>query len=286
MPLDPNRLLTMPPIETRQRFTRRDTILYALGIGAEELPFVYEDRLQALPTMATILGNPGFFWQDPPFGVDWRRIVHGEIGVELYAPLPVEGEAVGLTSFGPIFDKGADKGAIVYQTRRVLVSGETVATIRSASFLRGDGGFGGSAEGQPAPQAIPDRPCDHVCILPTATNQALLYRLSGDPNPLHVDPAAAQASGFDRPILHGLATFGFAGRALLAALADNQPDRILAIEGRFSAPVYPGETIETEIWRLDDEVAAFRSRARERGVIVFNNGRLRLAPPKLAKEMR
>lgn len=273
MALDPDLFLSHPPIETRQRITPNKVILYALGVGASELPFVYEDGLKALPGMAVIMAYPGFIWRDPKFGVDWKNILHGETSIICHAPLPVSGELTGSSTFGPVFDKGAAKGAIVYQTREIHhEDGTHVATVRNATFLRGDGGFGGSSEGQPAPHAMPDRAPDIVHILPTAANQALIYRLSGDMNPLHIDPVVAAAAGFARPILHGLCTFGIAGRSLLAALADNEPARIRRIDARFSSPVYPGETIRTEIWRETAGSAAFRARVVERDLVVLNNG--------------
>lgn len=273
MPLDPDLLLSLPPIETRQRITPNKVILYALGVGAHELPFVYEDGLQALPGMAVVMAYPGFIWRDPALKVDFTKILHGETSIICHVPLPVSGELIGRTTFGPIFDKGAAKGAVVYQTREVHhEDGTHVATVRNASFLRGDGGFGGTADGQPAPHALPDRAPDLVHALPTAENQALLYRLSGDLNPLHVDPAAAKAGGFPRPILHGLCTFGIAGRALLRSLAGNDAARIKRIDARFSSPVFPGETIRTEIWREGAGTAVFRSSVIERDTLVLNNG--------------
>jgi acyl dehydratase len=185
----------------------------------------------------------------------------------------VEGEVLGRATFGPIFDKGAAKGAVAYQTREIyLADGTHVATVRNASFLRSEGGFGGNSEGQPKPRAIPERAPDVAVALATATNQATIYRLSGDLNPLHIDPAVAQAAGFPRPILHGLATYGVVGRAILAALCDNMPERLKRLDARFSNPVFPGETIRTEIWHAGVGMAAFRAIAAERGQIVLNNG--------------
>lgn len=271
---DPDLLLGLPPIEVRNPITPNKVMLYALGVGATELPFVYGENLQALPTMAVTMGYPGFIWRDPAYKVDWQKILHAETSFTLHAPLPTTGELIGRTTFGPIFDKGA-KGAVVYQTRTVHhEDGTHIATVRNANFLRGDGGFGGSSEGQPAPQPIPDRAPDLVHTLPTAANQALIYRLSGDMNPLHADPAVAQAAGFKAPILHGLCTFGVAGRALLAALCDNDPSRMKRMDVRFSSPVYPGETIVTEIWKDGPGIASFRCKVAERDLVVLNNGLL------------
>jgi len=273
MPLDPERLLSQPPVEAVTALTKRDAILYALGVGASELQFVYEENLKALPTMAAVLGYPGFMWREPKYGLDWKRILHGEMALELHAPLPVEGEVRGVTTIGPIFDKGADKGAVIYSTRRIYDAfGALVATVGGATFARGDGGFGGSAAGQPEPHPIPQRAPDVIHEIATAENQALIYRLSGDYNPLHIDPAVAKAGGFPRPILHGLCSYGVAGRSILAVLCGNEPTRLRRLNLRFSNPVFPGETIRTEIWREAEGRAAFRSSVVERGVVVLNNG--------------
>jgi len=273
MALDPDRLLALPPLETSQTFSRKDVILYALGVGAHELPFVFEEGLKTLPTIGLILANPGFFWKDPRYGVDWRRVLHGESSIVLHAPLPPEGEVRSVTTFGPVFDKGPEKGAICYQTRKVYdADGGQLATVRNASFLRGDGGFGGSSEGQPKPHPVPGRPPDDVQILPTADNQGLIYRLSGDLNPLHIDPAVALSGGFPKPILHGLCTFGIAGRSILGLLCNNEPERLQRLDIRFSSPVFPGETIRTEIWREQEGRAAFRSTVDERNVVVLDHG--------------
>jgi acyl dehydratase len=253
-------------------------MLYALGVGAQELPFVYEDGLKVLPTMATVLAYPGFVWKDFDLGADWRKVLHGETSVEIHAPLPVEGELVGSTTFGPIFDKGADKGTVCYVTREIRdAAGTLVATVRNSSFLRGDGGRGGSSEPQRKPHPLPERAPDESVTLETTANQAMIYRLSGDYNPLHIDPEVAKAGGFDRPILHGLATYGVAGRAVLAALCGNDPARLKRLDARFASPVFPGETIRTDIWREGDGRASYRSSVVERDLVVLNNGYVEFA---------
>ncbi|MGC4251010.1 MAG: MaoC/PaaZ C-terminal domain-containing protein [Sphingobium sp.] len=273
-PFSPEALLARKvPIENS--WSERDTILYALGVGADDLPFVYEKQLVALPTMAAAVGYPGFdFWTAPELGIDTGRIVHGETEVLLHRPLPSAGQFSSINQVEQIWDKGEGKGAVVRQTRQIHdAQGVHIATVTNSSMLRGNGGFGGRTEGQPAPRPVPDdRQPDEVVTLATAPNQALLYRLSGDYNPLHIDPAAAQAVGFDRPILHGLCTFGVAGRAILAALCGNDPARLRRIGVRFSSPVYPGETISVEIWKGADGTASFRAIAKERGTTVLNNG--------------
>jgi acyl dehydratase len=275
---DPVRLVARAPLETRQALTAEQVMLYALGVGADELRFVYEKGLEVLPTMAVALAYPGFVWRDPELGVDWQRLLHAETGITIHAPLPVSGDLVGHTRFGPVFDKGAEKGAIAYHVREIYDAGGThLATVRNGSFLRGNGGCGSTPGDQAKPHAIPGGAPDHVVDLATAANQALIYRLSGDLNPLHVDPQLAAKAGFPRPILHGLCTFGVAGRAVLAALCDNRPQRLKRLDVRFSAPVFPGETIRTEIWREGDDRAAYRASVIERDTVVLNNGYVEFA---------
>jgi acyl dehydratase len=267
--------------EAEQQLTRRDTILYALGIGlgaepcdAHQLRFVYEDGLQALPTMAIVLAYPGHWHGDPETGITRSHVVHGEQGFRIVKPLPVEGHLVGQTRVTGLVDKGADKGALLMTegTVRDKASGEAICTLTSTAFCRADGGFGGPSGPVKTPHAIPAAPAQHVCDLPTLPQAALIYRLSGDYNPLHADPAYAQRAGFKAPILHGRCTFGVAGHAILKTLCEYDPARLVAMEGRFSSPVYPGETIRTEMW-LDGNVVSFRATVPARGVTVLNNGR-------------
>ncbi|MGE5501374.1 MAG: MaoC/PaaZ C-terminal domain-containing protein [Ignavibacteriales bacterium] len=282
MALDYDYLMSLPPIETRHVFSVRDTILYALGVGAgldaptdpHELQFVYEEGLKALPTMAVVLAYPGFWAKDPKYGLDWRRVLHGEQSIELHRPLPVAGELRGLTTIDAIFDKGADKGAVLYSSRRIedVASGELVATVRHSSFLRGDGGFGGRAEGAPKPHPIPERAPDMVLQMKTRPEQALIYRLSGDYNPLHIDPEVARQAGFGAPILHGLASYGVVGRAVLRALTGGDPGRLRRYDVRFSSPVFPGETLEVALWREGAGRGALAARVVERDVRVLQNG--------------
>ena len=279
-----DKLLSLDIPEVVQTYTEKDAILYALGLGlghdplnADELPFVYEKSIKLLPTFAVVLGWPGFWARDLDTGIDWVKLVAGEQGLVLHRPLTPRGTVVGKTRVTEIIDKGPGKGALVY-SERVLVdkaTGEQIATAAQTAFCRGDGGFGGPPREAPPVHAIPERAPDQVCDLPTRPETALIYRLSGDPNPLHVDPAVAKAAGFPRPILHGLATFGIAGHAILKCLCGYDPVRLVAIAGRFSAPVFPGETIRTEMWR-DGPVVSFRARVIERDVIALNNGRAKI----------
>jgi acyl dehydratase len=285
MPIDYDKLLALKIPAVEHNYTEKDAILYALGIGLghdpmdeAELAFVYEKSLKVLPTFALVLGHPGFWIRDLDSGIDWVKILHGEQAFRLHRPLSRCGRVTGVTRVTEIIDKGQGKGALLYTERSIVdaVSGEPVATLSQTTFCRGDGGFGGPAREAPPPHPIPERAPDTVCDLGTRPEAALIYRLSGDPNPLHVEPAVAKAAGYPRPILHGLATFGLAGHALLKTICGYDPARLVAMAGRFSAPVFPGETIRTEFWR-EGAVVSFRARALERDVIVINNGRAEIS---------
>ena len=180
---------------------------------------------------------------------------------------------VGKTRILDVIDKGEGRGALVFSERRISdkQSGDLLAVLKQTTFCRADGGFGGPSHAAPQPHAIPERAPDLACDLPTRPEMALIYRLSGDSNPLHAEPGFARAAGFPKPILHGLATFGVAGHALLKSLCGYDPARLTGMAGRFSAPVYPGETIRTEMWR-DGKAVSFRARVVERDVVAINNG--------------
>ena len=272
--------------DNEQSYDVRDTMLYALGLGfgedpmdEKELAYVYEDGLMAAPSMAVILGYPGFWVSDPKTGIDWKKVLHGEQWLDILKPLPVSGKVIGRTRIDKISDKGEGKGAVMYLTRDIIdaATGDTLAQVRMSTFCRGDGGFGGENLAGPKPAQLPDRAPDHVCDLTTLPRQALIYRLSGDYNPLHSDPNVARTAGFDRPILHGLATYGLAGRAILRTLCDYDATQLTGLDVRFSAPVYPGETVRFEIWQ-DGKEARFRATVPERNnILVLNNGAARLA---------
>jgi acyl dehydratase len=281
MPVDYQRLMGFPPVETVQNLTVRDTILYALGVGAaaeaptdaSELQYVYEDGLRALPTMATVMASPGFWARDPKYGLTWQKVLLGEQSMEIHRALPVEGRLRGITTFDDVYDLGAAKGAVLHLTREVYedASGEHIATLRQTSILRADGGFGG----KPAASrrlVDPDRAPDLTLRVGTRSDQALLYRLSGDYNPLHANPQTARTAGFAAPILHGLATFGIVGRTLLKELGQNVPERMRRLGTRFSSPVYPGETLEVHVWEQGDGRASFRARVPERNATVLETG--------------
>ena len=281
MAIDYQRLKNWPFADVEHSYRAKDTILYALGLGLgadpmdrDQLRFVCEDGLRALPTMATVLAYPGQFAKNPESGIDWKRVVHGEQSVVIHKPLPAAGTVVGRTVIEEIVDKGAGKGALLYSRRdvREKETGELLASLRSTSFLRGDGGFGGPSGPTPPVHALPERAPDIVCDIATLPQAALIYRLSGDYNPLHADPEIAAMAGFPRPILHGLCTFGVAGHALLRTLCGYDPTRLRRMEARFSAPVFPGETVRTEMWRDGQGRAGFRCRVVARDAVVINNG--------------
>jgi acyl dehydratase len=230
-----------------------------------------------LPTMGTVLGHPGFWARERDTGIDWVRIVNGEQGITLHRPLTGKGTVVGRLRIIEVIDKGPGKGALVFSERKVTdkATGEPVATVTQTTFCRGDGGFGGPPRQAPEPHPIPSRAPDAVCDLATRPEAALIYRLSGDLNPLHIDPAVAKQAGYPRPIMHGLGNFGIAGHAVLRSFCGYDPHKLVAFACRFSAPVFPGETLRTEMWR-DGKIVSFRSRVVERDVIAVNNGRAEL----------
>ena len=290
---DPRRLLARAfgPIE--HAYGLRDTQLYALGVGlgadpldAGQLRYVYEGgdgaSLRALPTLANVLAYPGFWARESDTGIDWRRLVHAEQAIALHAALPPSGHVVGHNRVSALWDRGEGKGAFMQQQRelRDAGSGTLLATVTQLTLLRGNGGFanqggGGSDGAPPEPHAIPERVADHVCVLTTMPQAALIYRLSGDLNPLHADPAVARSAGFERPILHGMATMGVAAHAVLRTVLDYDPARFAGMRVRFTAPALPGDTLRTELW-VDGRVVSLRTTAVERGAVVLNNGRVDL----------
>ncbi len=281
MPLDPERLLSLKLPDIEQHYTEKDVMLYALGVGLghdpvdeRELAFVYEKNLKVLPTFPVVLGFEPFLLRDIDAGVNFEMTVHGEEHLTLHRSLATSGTILARLRILDVIDKGAGKGALLLMERAISdkVSGEPLATIRQTVFCRADGGFSGGTRPSPPVHALPDRAPDLICDLQTRPEMALIYRLSADVNPLHADPAVARAAGFERPILQGLGTFGVAGHAILCSVCDYDPARLRSIAGRFSAPVYPGETVRTEMWR-DGDVVSFRARVVERDAVAINNGR-------------
>ena len=281
-----------PFAPVRQRYTERDTMLYALSLGlgndpldAAALPFVFEGAaggLRTLPSQAVVLGYPGFWAREADTGIDWVKLLHGEQRMRLHRPLPASADIVGNNRITHLTDKGEGKGAIMVTERRLeTADGELLATVQQVSFLRGDGGYSQRDGGQPSDEPLPalrptpeDRAPDFTDAQAIRPEAALLYRLMGDFNPLHADPEVARAAGFERPILHGLASYGLVAHALVRQCADHDPARLRALDMRFTAPVFPGETLVTEIWRTPDNPNHFRLRARvaERDKVVLSHG--------------
>jgi acyl dehydratase len=282
MALNYERVMAYRSDDVAVSYGARDCMLYALGIGLGmdpvdpgQLQFVYERNLQAFPTLATVLG-----WfrplKGPEFGIDERLVVHAEQKLTLHSVLPTQGKLTSRTRVTDIIDKGPGNAAIIQFARELFAAdGTVVATIASSTLARRHGGFGGKSTATVDPAPIPDRSPDQVCSLPTPPNLALLFRLNGDVNPLHADPDHAKVVGFPRPILHGMASFGVAAHAVLRTVAEYRPERLKSIAARFVRPVFPGETLATEMW-VDGAEVSFRCRIAERDEIVLNNGRATL----------
>lgn len=261
-----------------QRYDQRDTILYALGVGAgvadADRKYVYEAEIQPVPSMAAILAREPFWIDDPRTGITVSKMLHGEQTLAIHAPVPVEGEVRSTLHVVGLYDKGPEKGAVLDMRRELYdaASGSHLATVGIRSMLRGDGGFGGQPDGLPQPHPAREGEPDIVVAMPTVSQQALIYRLSGDYNPIHIDPEVGRRAGFDGVIFHGLGTYGVVARAIVQCALDNEPSRLRQFDVRFSSPVYPGETIVVEIWKEGAGQLSFRARVKERDRIVINNG--------------
>ncbi|MGI4813081.1 MAG: MaoC/PaaZ C-terminal domain-containing protein [Janthinobacterium lividum] len=291
MAVDSSKLVGLEFDEVEHAYSQRDTMLYALGVGfgadpldQRQLRFVFEKALQAVPSMAITLAYPRERARTlAAAGLHFDKFLHGEQGFELYRPLPAAATLAGKTRIAHVVDKGAAKGLLlVYETPLVeRASGALIGRLTSTTVCRADGGGAGyaatpaAAAALPVLAQVPSRAADGRCDLATLRQAALLYRLSGDYNPLHADPATAAKAGFAQPILHGRCTFGVACHALLRACLDYDAARLSGMSARFSAPVYPGETLSTEYWYEGDEIA-FRVRVLERDVVVLDRGRARL----------
>jgi len=262
------------------RYDDTRMLLYNMSVGMgrdpgneKEFPFVYENpELRVVPTAAAVLGGGG---GNILKGVDinWAKLLHGEQRLKIHRPIPPAAELLGSTRISEIVDKGTEKGAIVALEMDVkLASGEPLYTMENVIFARGDGGCGGPEKSVHTPHTIPGRNPDFVHVTETRPDQALLYRLNGDRNPLHADPAFARKAGFEKPILHGLCSYGIACRAVLATVCDYDTRRMHSFDVRMTSPVFPGETIHTDIW-VDANIVSFRCRVDTREVILLNNGR-------------
>ena len=264
MPIDVNAALTADPTVREAGWTERDVILYHLGLGAgvdslnpAELEWVYEKNLKVLPTFAMVAGQgvsagavTAAGLNLPGIDIDLRKILHGGQSLTVHAPIPVSGAATISSRVADVWDKG--KAAVIVLEQSAQDSGgKPLWTTAMQIWARGEGGFGGDA-GPDASNAVPERSPDTVLVSPTSTQQALMYRLSADMNPLHADPAFAKMAGFDRPILHGLASYGIVCKAVVDGVLDGDPTRVRTFSVRFAGSLYPGETIETAVWHDGD----------------------------------
>jgi acyl dehydratase len=258
----------------------RETMLYALAIGmgndpgnADELRFVYEKNLKAVPTLATVVAWDANIGAER-IGLNKALTVHGEESITWHKPIPAAGSVIAESRVVAAYDKG-EKGAVVERETQLRdLDGTPLVSLRRTAFARGDGGFGGPSE-TPPPHQVPTRAADLVLEFATRTDQALLYRLCGDRNPLHVDPAVAAAGGFPRPILHGLCTYGICCRAILEAYCGFEPARMKSLSARFSAPVLPGDRIAVRLWK-DHDTVSFEATVPARDVTVIKSGRSRI----------
>ncbi len=288
MPIDVSQALGYQLKPADFVYNQRDVSLYALSIGAgmnptdpEELKFVYELNgagFYAFPTFAFTFPF-AVFWQItevPGLVFNPMLLLHGEQYLELKRPLPLQATITNHAHISQIYDKGSG-ALILVDVSSVDENGEEVAFNQSSIFIRGLGGFGGERGPSGSSNLPPERPPDAIHSEQTMPNQALLYRLSsGDPNPLHADPQMAALGGFDRPILHGLCTFGFAARAVLRQFGDNDPARFKSVKVRFSQHVFPGETIITEMWQESANRIIFQTKVKERGDVVLSNAAVEL----------
>lgn len=286
MPLNYDEVMALKNIGQKYSWTDREVMLYAYGIGMgadpmdlKELAFVNEGyytprELKVVPTYASVAA-----WGSNAGHIDLNRVmvVDGERDITFHRPLPVQANITADSSILGLFDKGKDKGAVVLR-KTVLKNdkGEDLATIVASTFARGDGGFGGPSEGQPEAHPIPKRAPDLTVDISTRPDQALIYRLCGDRNPLHSDPEFARRAGFDRPILHGMCTYGLSCRAVLQTYADYDPLAFKQHAVRFSAPVFPGETVSFDLWK-DGNIVSIEGRVKSRNVTVIKNGKTVLA---------
>lgn len=283
MPIIYDELMQAKQTGIEASYGDRETMLYALGIGfmrdpmnKDELKFVYENDLKTVPTMATVLPGAGGSMRNS--GINYLMVVHGEQRVTLHRPLPSAGTLISDERIIGAFDKGAGKGAVIVSERKIRLKGtnEPLVTLVGTTFARGDGGFGGPTTGAPEPHPIPERKPDDTFEASILKDQAMVYALSGDRNPLHRDPKVAKAAGFPAPIIHGLCTYGTTCRAIITNMLNYDAAQITGYDVRFSSPVYPGETVLLDVWK-DKNVISFRARLKERDVIAINNGKCTLA---------
>lgn len=282
MPIEYDALMALKNIGQKYAYTDREVMLYAYGIGMgadpmndNEVAFVNEAAatprsLKVVPTFASVAA-----WGAGPgeMNLNCLMVVDGERDITFHRPLAVAAHITADSTVLDVFDKGKDKGAVIrYQTVLRNANGEELATLVASRFARGDGGFGGRSEGQPESHKVPTRSPDRSIDIPTRPDQALIYRLCGDRNPLHSDPETARLAGFSRPILHGMCTYGIACRGILQTYADYDPGAFKQHAARFSSPVYPGETVTMDMWK-EGSVISFEASVKARSVTVIKSGK-------------
>ena len=259
-------------------YTVRDSVLYALSLGygdnpldPQDLRFIYEQDTLAVPTLLATVGAPGAWATNPALGINWVKLLHGEHRMTFHAPVPAAASVTSRTRITHVIDKGANKGALVITTREIsdAQTDRLLATVEHVSFLRADGGFGEGDKPLAALPRTPERPPDTALFVSSTPQSAALYRLNGDLNPIHVLPEMALEAGFERPILHGLCTYGMATRALIKHFCPIHPEHLRSIAVRFSSPFFPGETLRVETWRSGTQIN-FRALAHERDVVVLD----------------
>lgn len=262
------------------RYTDRDVMLYALSLGIcqdpldeNELAFVYEKSLKTLPSISAVLAHPGPWVAIPEFKINFVKLLHGEQRAEFFKPLPVEAEIRGEYSIRAVLDKGAEKGALVYFDKLLFdnSSNERLAKVTQVLFLRGDGGCGSFGEVPDNLAAVPERAPDFVEEVATSKGAALLYRLNGDRNLIHVDPEVAKKAGFSVPIAHGLWAYGICGFSVIKNALAYDPLKMASLDLRFSSPVLPGETLVVEGWNTEGGTA-FQATVKERNKLAISNG--------------
>ena len=277
MPINYDEIMSLKSENIEISYTDKDSILYGLGVGLgndpmnmDELKYVYENGQIALPSMATNFQYHSSLLMSA--NLNFIMVVHGEQKLSIINPIPVSGEFVADMKVINCFDKGASKGAIVEleTTVKLKSDGTEICKLISTTFARGDGGFGGP-ESPPQKVYEPEGTPDIVDEITTKPDQALIFRLSGDYNPLHSDPNFAKAAGFPKPILHGLCTYGVACRSIVKTACDKDVKKLKSFNCRFSSPVFPGETIVTEMWK-NGNVINFQSKVKERDKIILKNG--------------
>ena len=282
MPIKYEELMALKNLGQKYAYRDREVMLYAYGIGMgadpmdeRELAFVNEAAatprpLKVVPTFASVAA-----WGASPGEMNLNRVmvVDGERDITFHRPLPITTNLLVDSRVLAVFDKGKDKGAVIrHQTLLKNEKGEELATLVASRFARGDGGFGGPSEGQPEPHQVPARAPDRTVDIATRPDQALVYRLCGDRNPLHSDPEFAMRAGFAKPILHGMCTYGITCRGVLRTYADYDPSAFRQHAARFSSPVYPGETVTMDLWK-DGNVVSFEAKVKSRNVTVIKSGR-------------